>query len=211
MGVFGYLYCVRMIVQNGIKMLSANCQGLRTLEKRQDVLNYFKQMGVNILCLQDTHLIQKDISDLKRLWNGEIFLSGNKTNSRGVAVLLNKNFEYEVISTKIDTDGNYINIRLKLDTLTLNLTTVYGPNTDDPEFFMFIKNFIENQQTDYSIICGDFNLVLDPDLDSFNYKHINNPKVRQTVLKVINDYDLCDIYRNLHSSTKRYTWRRKNP
>ena len=211
MGVLGCHHSVKMTVENSIKLLSANCQGLRTLEKRHDVLNYFKQMGVNILCLQDTHLIQKDISDLKKIWNGEIFLSGNKTNSRGVAVLLNKNFEYEVISTKIDAEGNYINIQLNLDTLSLNLTTVYGPNTDDPEFFTRIKHFIENQQADYSIVCGDFNLVLDPDLDSFNYKHINNPKARQTVLKMINDYDLCDIYRNLHSSTKRYTWRRKNP
>ena len=97
-----------------------------------------------------------------------------------------------------------------LSPLTLNLTTLYGSNTDNPEFFNHIQNFMQNEQADYNIICGDFNLVLNPDLDSFNYKHTNNPKVRQTVLKMINDYDLCDVYRTLHPSTKRYTWRRKN-
>ena len=28
------------------------------------------------------------------------------------------------------------------------------------------------------IIAGDWNLMLDPQLDSYNYKHINNPKAR---------------------------------
>ena len=31
------------------------------------------------------------------------------------------------------------------------------------------------------------------------------------VLQMINDHDLCDVYRSLHPDTKRYTWRRKNP
>ena len=52
------------MAQNNIKMLSANCQGLRNLEKRHDVITYFKEIGVNILTLQDTHLIQSNISKL---------------------------------------------------------------------------------------------------------------------------------------------------
>ena len=31
-------------------------------------------------------------------------------------------------------------------------------------------------------MCGDFNVVLDPDLDYDNYKHINNQKSRNKVL-----------------------------
>ena len=99
------------------------------------------------------------------MWNGDIFLSGERTNSRGVAVLFNRNFEYEIMSSKIDTQGNYINIVLKLNTMTLNFTTLYGPNSDNPIFFNLIQSFIQNEQADYSIICGDFNLVLNPDLD----------------------------------------------
>ena len=115
------------------------------------------------------------------------------------------------MSSTVDTQGNYINIVLKLDTLTLNLTTLYGPNSDNPNFFHFIQNLIQNEQVDYNIICGNFNLVLNPDLDSCNYKHLNNQRARQMVLQMINDHDLCDVYRSLHPDTKRYTWRRKNP
>ena len=64
---------------------------------------------------------------------------------------------------------------------------------------------------DYNVICGDFNLVLDPKMDSDNYKNINNPKARQVVLNIINDYTLIDAFRTFHPEVKRYSWREKNP
>ena len=57
---------------NSIKVLSANCQGLRTYEKKLDVLSYMKDMGASIVCLQDTHLTENDTTNLARCiftWN----------------------------------------------------------------------------------------------------------------------------------------------
>ena len=54
-------------------------------------------------------------------------------------------------------------------------------------------------------------MILNPELDTNNYKLLNNLKARDTVLKILEDPDLCDIYRNFHPNTKRYTWRQKNP
>ena len=131
-------------------------------------MSYFKETKVNILCLQDTHLIESDIMTLKKQWDGDVLLSGSKTNSRGVAVLLNSNFEYKILGTNIDKNGNFLNIVLQLSTLTINLTTTYGPNIDNPGFFENIQNLLQNDNADYNIICGDFNLVLNPDLDTYN-------------------------------------------
>ena len=200
-----------MQVRNNVKVLSANCQGLRNHEKRFDVLSYFKETKVNILCLQDTHLIETDIITLKKQWDGDIFLSGSKTNSRGVAILLNTNFEYKILETNIDKNGNFLNIVLQLSTFTINLITIYGPNTDNPGFFENFQSLLQNDAADYNIICGDFNLVLNPDLDTYNYRHLNNPNSRKAVLKIMKDNDLSDLYRYFHPETKRYTWRRKNP
>ena len=91
-----------MHVQNNIKVLSANCQGVRNQEKKKNVLTYFKENKVNILCLQDTHLIENDIPELKKLWDAEIYLCGSKTSSLGVAVFLNNNFEHKVLSLEIE-------------------------------------------------------------------------------------------------------------
>ena len=51
---------------NIIKVLSANFQGLRTYEKRLDVLSYMKDMGASIVCLQDTHLTENDAHSMKQ-------------------------------------------------------------------------------------------------------------------------------------------------
>ena len=59
------------------------------------------------------------------------------------------------------------------------------------------------------MIC--FNLTLNPDLDCFNYKHINNPKARDFLSNVIEENNLFDTFMELHPSQRRYTWRRKNP
>ena len=91
------------------------------------------------------------------------------------------------------------------------MISLYAPNTDTPNFFNELRSLLQNYKADYDIICGDFNLVLNPLVDTFNYKHINNPKSRQAVLKICEDLDLLDIYRYFYPTTHRYTWRKKNP
>ena len=196
---------------NNIRMLSANCQGLRNKEKRRDVILYFKEKNPNIVCLQDTHLTEDDINEIKSIWDIEIYISGGKTNSRGVMILLNNNFEHEVLSCKKDKNGNQLTLLLKLNSMTINLTTIYGPNSDSPEFFQDIFNNQERVNSDYNIICGDFNIALDQHKDTNNYKHLNNPKATQMVNNLMTNHDIIDIYRKLHPDKKRYTWRRKNP
>ena len=79
---------------NQIKILSANCRGIQSKEKRYDVINYMKGKNPDILCLQDTHLITEEVFNLKTIWDGEVILHGMCTNSRGVAILLNNTFEH---------------------------------------------------------------------------------------------------------------------
>ena len=55
------------------------------------------------------------------------------------------------------------------------LVNLYGPNHDRPNFFKHISNCIDDIDNDETIICEDFNCVLNPELDYYNYKAINNP------------------------------------
>ena len=58
---------------------------------------------------------------------------------------------------------------------------------------------------------GDFNLVLNLELDCYNYKHVNNQNARQKVIEIIEDNDYVDVFRQFCPDTLRYTWRKKNP
>ena len=50
-----------------MKIISLNCRGLRNKVKRYDIINYLKDQNAQIICLQDTHLIETDIGDCKQL------------------------------------------------------------------------------------------------------------------------------------------------
>ena len=192
-------------------MLSVNCQGLRTPSKQQDVLNYLSNLDLSIICLQDTHWLDTDVPFVKKVWNGDCIINGKKSNSRGVAILFKKNFEYKIEFISNDEDGNLICVDLSLSDMSLRLINIYAPNTDSPEFFNKVKEMIEANLQDHIVICGDYNLALDPTLDTSNYKNINNPNARKTLLKIIQSHNLVDAYRFYHENAKRYTWRRKNP
>ena len=74
-----------------------------------------------------------------------------------------------------------------------NILSPYGVNTDNPTFFTKVKETLLAKKVDYQIICGDFNLILDPIIDTYNYKRVNNARARQCVLDLITDLDLSDI------------------
>ena len=82
----------------------------------------------------------------------------------------------------------------------------------DPIFFLSLLNTIEEINSSQNIvIAGDFNLIFDKELDSTNYKNLNNPKSRLEVLKLMDALNLKDVYRENNPNLKRFTWRRKNP
>ena len=90
---------------NDIVVLSANCRGLQNMKKRTDVLNYFKELNINIACLQDTHWTEKDVTSVSEIWGGKCYIHGTRTNARGVAILFKNNFEYQVTSSITDSEG----------------------------------------------------------------------------------------------------------
>ena len=49
-----------------------------------------------------------------------------------------------------------------------------------------MSKLLENVGTDYNILCEDFNIALNKEIDIFNYRHTNNPKVKKTKRPVSN-------------------------
>ena len=194
-----------------IKILSANCQGLGNFEKRKDIFKYFRNMKASIVCLQDTHFVSSNEKIIENQWGFKAYFSSFASNSRGVAVLLNNNFEHKVMGTRKDDNGNLLALDIQLDSKRLTLVTIYGPNHDSPLFYENLKTVVEDIGNHDVIIVGDFNTVLDPELDYSNYVAVNNPRARHKILEIIDLLDLIDVYREFHPLTKRYTWHKRNP
>ena len=50
---------------------------------------------------------------------------------------------------KKDITGNYLNLLLKLSSMTLNLITLYGPNNNNSNCFNQVQNLGHNESSDY--------------------------------------------------------------
>ena len=178
---------------SNIKICSFNCQGLGAYSKRRDVFQYLKQKKYSIYFLQDTHFDKKIEKQIRSEWGYECFFASFTTQSRGVAILLNNNFDFKIKNVTRDPQGNYIILTLKTMEKEIVFINVYGPNRDEPEFYDSLINKIKETQNLNVIMAGDFNLVLNPTIDYNNYKHINNPKAQEKLIGLISELDLCDV------------------
>ena len=81
-----------------LKILTANCQGLASVHKRLDLFNYLKSKNCQIYCLQDIHSTANTENIINSEWGNKCLFSSFSSNSRGCAILFNKNLDYNVRS-----------------------------------------------------------------------------------------------------------------
>ena len=199
------------MTNEAIKIVSLNAQGLSASnhQKRRDVLHFLRKKKYSILCIQDTHFNKEIEHIVKAEWGGQVFFSSYSRNSRGVAIFMENNFEFEVHKEIKDHSGNFLILDITIEGHRITLANIYAPNKDEPLFFINIKNEILKLGNAQILIMGDWNLMLDPTLDGKNYKNINNKKAREEVHKIIAELNMYEIWREENRDTRKYTWRRK--
>ncbi|GFS09551.1 nocturnin [Elysia marginata] len=196
-------------MNDGVKIVSLNARGLGTHDprKRRDVLNYLRKKGFSIICVQDTHKAIENT--VRNEWGYKAFFSSYSSASRGVAIFFNNNFEHKVHGVIKDANGNFLILNVTVDGVKMSIINIYAPNTDDPNFFIKVKHEIARVGNKNIMVMGDWNLLLDPEIDGVNYKNINNKKARAEVGQMMADLDLFDIWREEHPEERKYTWKRK--
>ena len=119
-----------------------------------------------------------------------MFFGHDTTNSRGVLVLHRESLDYELKVCKQDQVGTcrYIILTGNVQGQSLFLVNIYAPNKNKEQCVFYdeiLKEIDQIQDIDTEcklIIGGDFNLILDSELDSFGGK----PKVKDASTKLEN-------------------------
>ena len=164
----------------------------------------------SIYCLQDTHFSEEIHSLITSKWGHKAYFSST-SSKKGLAILMNNNFEFTFVKLVTDDKGDFMLLQLKINDQTFTVVNLHSPNKDDPDFYDRVMGELKKTRSQELILTGDWNLVLNPELDSQNYKHINNPKRREKVIDMTNELSLVDIWRELNARCKRFTWRRSRP
>ena len=145
-----------------IKIATLNARGLRG-KKRFSIYRWIKVNKLHICFLQET-FFTKDIGEIiKRGWNGTILNSySNSQHSRGVSILISKQFQCKVISTHRDKDGRLLLVNLEYKNNIYSFCNIYCPN-DVNDRIDFLENMhvfiVANALSKNVFLGGDFNCV----------------------------------------------------
>ena len=178
-----------------LTVASLNVRGLRDNKTRKQTFNWLKKHRWNIVCLQEVHTENQEDEKLWQLqWGGPIYFSHGTSMKCGVAILINPNVNLEVTNVISDFEGRMIAIEIKHEVQSMFVFNIYAPNLDDPSFFKEVGNKIVETQNCEILLCGDFNLVMDPEIDRSEKTRYKN-KAYKIVEQIIEDNDLIDIWR----------------
>ena len=126
------------------------------------------------------------------MWEGEIYFSHGASNSTGVAILIKKNEDIKVGNIRTICQGREITHK----NVNYCLVNNYSPNNDDQQFIENIFLETHRSRDDYLIMAGDWNTVLDNNLDKLGgaAQHANK-NYQNYINTIISDYGLCHIFR----------------
>ena len=189
-----------------VNACSFNVRGLGNKLKLNQMLTWLKTQSYNICLLQETHLTKEHIEHIKKEWDGEIYLSGTKTNAEGVCILFSSNISVKVLKHEEIVTGRFQSIDVIINEKEMNIINIYGPNTDDFEFYKKVEDYLLKHNENNFIIGGDFNTVINIDIDKKNGRNDTHKKCRNIINSIIETNNLIDIWRLLNPNKMQYTW-----
>ena len=190
------------------RIISFNANSIGKNPNRGQVFHYLKKFSPDILIIVDTRLSKESENLVKTEWGGHAYFASFDSQSRGVAVFVTKNLPIKVLDHFPDNLGNILAILVEIEGKLILIEGIYGPNRDTPEFYSneaFAR--LSNWNPDHAIYAGDWNIALDHTKDTMNYQTVNNPRARNELINKISELGLVDIYRELHPTEKKYTWK----
>ena len=164
--------------------------------------------NIDIIFVQETHCTRKDKKKWGDEWGGQNWWSTGSKNSRGVAILCNPKFKYDIDSKnmQIDNNGRYIVCDLKHGGKKFRLINIYAPN-DEYARVRFFVNMRQWFDPNIETFCaGDFNCTL-YDTDRLNCIG-SNDLGRVDLQRMIRDFQLEDVYKRRYPLSNTYSFRR---
>ena len=193
------------------KLITFNCRGLQDYTKRRKLFHYLRSIESDIIFLQETHSSKNDELPWKQQWGEKAWFCSHTSNSRGVAILIRNNLSVVLDSVYSDPDGRVLIISASIDDVPLILVNVYGPNHDNPDFFLEVFSKVDKLKYASIICAGDFNIVMGR-LDYRGGRDTHtNIKASNMLSTLVEEFNLCDVWRSYHPNLKQYTRHQKNP
>ena len=199
-------------MNNNVTVLSMNVRGLfSNAKKKNDIFDWVKSKNASVVCFQETH----SSKDVEKLWEDEwgntCYFSHYNNRSAGVCIMFKKGLDFTVYNSIIDPNGRFIILDLCLFDQRLSFVCLYGYNSDEPAMFNEIMLNIGSFSNTSVLLCGDWNVVQDHSIDTYNIVHIRNQNARKKIEHIVDTFELLDPWRTCFPNERKYTWRQCSP
>ena len=185
-----------------LRLAILNGRGMRSECRRSHLLLYLQRSGIDICCLQETHfdsnfhesILSRDYLSFSAYFDGR---------SRGVAWLISRRLDALVLS---DPAGRLCILDVTIKDKAFRLIGVYGPNitSELPTFFRRIEPYVVPSKR--VILVGDWNAVLDPNLDRGAITAGTNTLDARYFHDFVQRLDLVGKFRERHPNKLAWTW-----
>ena len=192
---------------------SFNVNGASRYDKQKDILDFIRKKKLDIIMLQETHIKSNSENYLRTLWGYNCFVCGHSNASKGVAILFKNTFPYKIHNViKDNVDCSFLILDITISNERFTIANIYGPSDrDNADFFSNVFRLIEEIGNRQVVTAGDWNTLLDPSLDSRNYRNFGSrPRSRHVIKDRMEHLELADVYRHVYPNKRAYTWRRFN-
>ena len=205
-------------IMSTIRFKTKNCGGIGGLErKRRDLFDNLRHNN-DVIVLTETKFKRSKENTYRQEWNSGMYNSCTSEDraQAGVSILFGRNLDITISEKDFgsDTEGRMVWVKGELRSKIILFVGIYAPSEGDNSLFFEETVFpvLVNKNYDHVVICGDWNLGLDVDLDYEGYapNSPKRPKCRESIIKYMDSCDLIDIYRELHPTGQDRSWRQWN-
>jgi len=184
-----------------------NCAGMADTVRRAALLNLFRKLPVQIICVQETHSRPENEAQWAREWApGEvIFNSATDVTAaqNGVAIFINDS-NLQISDVKKDLSGRVISMDVSTRLSTIHLTNIDAPASAIANKNNFFDSLYPHIISKFpNVLAGDFNTLDRPDID--RYPPGAPTEKNKTLISLCNKCQLTDAFRTLYGDVREYT------
>ena len=158
--------------------------------------------------LQETYLNKSEHEKLGKLATAQVFHSSHKSSRRGVAILIWPKHAFQPEKVSSDKEGRYVMVTGKFDNIMVSLINVYNPPEEGPELVKKVVDMIASQSKGITIAAGDFNLIMDANLDFQGKRQHSSEPAARILRRATKENGIVDVWRTLNP-TEDYTFHSK--
>ena len=169
-----------------LKIASFNINGVLNPVKREKILSKLKKDKIQIAFLQETHLSDSEHAKLN------------------VATLISNAVNYEHISEHKDKEGRFVMVIGRIEGVVISLLNVYVPPGSVWSFYKHMVDLMTTKSQGILIGGGDFNIRLNPKIDSSNGKS-DAKNISRRLNIWMREVGIVDVWREKNPTNRDYS------